>query len=73
MSNNQTFVTTSKVKLYAKERHNGVRVGLDFLEGLNELVQRYIDDAVKRLEEDKRSTLKRRDIQLQFWPPSSSP
>ena len=60
------LIITSKAKAYAKDKHD-IRLGADFLAKLNGAIEALIDDSAKRAAQDKRGTVKERD--LQFTPP----
>lgn len=59
-----TMIVTSKAKAYAKDKHD-IRLGTDFLEELNGAVRVLIDVAGAEARQDKRGTVKKRDLRFQ--------
>lgn len=57
------LITTSRCKGYLKEKH-GLRAGADALEQLNAKVRQLLNVAAQRAEQDRRQTVKARDIEL---------
>lgn len=56
----ETLIVTSKVKAYIKSK--GFMTSGDAIDGLNEKIHQLIDDAVKRTESNKRSTVRPTDF-----------
>jgi histone H3/H4 len=56
------LIITSKAKAYAKDNHDGMRLGKDFLEKLSATVETMIDVAAAKAKQDKRGTVKERDL-----------
>ncbi|EKO78599.1 hypothetical protein KHM19_13910 [Leptospira borgpetersenii] len=56
----ETLIVTSKVKAYIKSK--GFMTSGDAIDGLNEKIHQLIDEAVKRTESNKRSTVRPTDF-----------
>ncbi|EKR71897.1 hypothetical protein [Leptospira noguchii] len=56
----ETLIVTSKVKAYIKSK--GFMTSGDAIDGLNDKIHQLIDDAVKRTESNKRSTVRPTDF-----------
>jgi histone H3/H4 len=56
----EVLVVQSKVKAYAKKK--GMRIGTDALSALSDKVRECVDLAAGRAKENKRGTIKARDI-----------
>ena len=56
----EPLIVASKVKSYVKA--SGMMSSREFLEGLNGSIREVIDKAVKRAQENKRSTVQPRDL-----------
>ncbi|MFQ3855801.1 hypothetical protein ACLK29_15515 [Leptospira kirschneri] len=56
----ETLIVTSKVKACIKSK--GFMTSGDAIDGLNEKIHQLIDDAVKRTESNKRSTVRPTDF-----------
>lgn len=59
------LIVASKAKAYAKDKHDGMKLGTDFLEGLSEAVEALIDCAVEKAKRDKIGTVKKRHMIFQ--------
>lgn len=55
------LVVTSRVKAFVAKKHK-MRTGADFIDSLSDEVEKLVEAAVARAKEDKRGTLKSRDI-----------